>query len=338
MIVKTSDGDRYVARPPDDLVAALLYGPDQGLVRERADRLAKTACPDLRDPFRVSDLDETMILSDHARLADEVAALSMTGGRRVVRVRSAGNSLASLLEPLLEASSGGALVVVEAGDLPKGASLREVFEDAKNAAAIACYPDSADGLAQLVRGALKTEGVAISEDALAEAVSLLGADRGMTRQQIEKLALFARGLDRLDILDIRAVMGDEGEARVEEVCDAAGEGDWVRLDRALERLWAANASPVGVLRVAIGHFQRLALAKSARGQDLETMMKRRPAIHFSRASSFRAQVQRWSEHRLQETLDLLLETEALTKSTAVPAEAACARAFFTVAAWAKLRD
>jgi DNA polymerase-3 subunit delta len=49
-------------------------------------------------------------------------------------------------------------------------------------------------------------------------------------------------------------------------------------------------------------------------------------------------VQRWSERRLQETLDLLLETEALTKSTGVPAEAACARAFFTVAAWAKLRD
>jgi DNA polymerase-3 subunit delta len=338
MIVKTSDGDRYVARPPDDLVAALLYGPDQGLVRERADRLAKTICPDLRDPFRVSDLDEAAILSDHARLEDEVAALSMTGGRRVVRVRSAGNSLASLIEPLLEAPAGGALVIVEAGDLPRGASLREAFEDAKHAAAIACYPDSADGLGQLVRAALKAEGVSISEDALAEAVSLLGADRGMTRQQINKLALYARGLERLDILDIRAVMGDEAEARVEEVCDAAGEGDWVRLDRALERLWAANASPVGVLRVAMGHFQRLALAKSTRGQDLETIMKRRPSVHFSRAPSFRAQVQRWSEHRLQETLGLLLETEALTKTTAVPAEATCARAFFTVAAWARLRD
>jgi DNA polymerase-3 subunit delta len=90
--------------------------------------------------------------------------------------------------------------------------------------------------------------------------------------------------------------------------------------------------------VAIGHFQRLALAKSVRGQDIEAIMKRRPAIHFSRVSSFRAQTQRWSERRLQETLDLLLETEALTKTTAVPAEAACARAFFTVAAWAKLRD
>lgn len=338
MIVKTSDGDRYVARPPENLIAALIYGPDQGLVRERADTLAKTVCPDLRDAFRVSDIDEATIAADHARLADEAAALSMTGGRRVVRVRSAGNSLAGLFESLLENPPGGALVIVEAGDLAKGTGLRETFEEAKNGAAIACYPDSADGLAQLVRGALKAERVTISEDALAEAVSLLGADRGMTRQQIEKLTLYARGSDRLDIQDIRAIMGDEAEARVEEVCDAAGEGDWVKLDRALERLWAANVSPIGLLRIAMAHFQRLALAKSARGENLETIMKRRPAIHFSRASSFRNQVQRWSELRLHETLDLLLETEALTKTTAVPAEAACARAFFTVAAWAKLRD
>ncbi|MGD0191553.1 MAG: DNA polymerase III subunit delta [Rhizomicrobium sp.] len=336
MIVKTSDGDRFAARPPADLVAALLYGPDQGLVRERADRLAATVCADLRDPFRVSELDEAGISSDHARLADEAAALSMTGGRRVVRVRSAGNALAGIFESLLDTSGGGALVVVEAGDLPKGSSLREVFEDAKNAAAIACYPDSADGLAQLLHNALKADGVRISDDALDVAVSLLGADRAMTRQQIEKLALYARGFDRLEIRDVRAVMGDEAEARIEEVCDAAGEGDWAKLDRALERLWSENTSPIAVVRVAMAHFQRLALVRT--GQDVETVLKRRPAIHFSRAVSFRAQAKRWSEARLQETLDLLLETEALCKTTAVPAEAACARAFFTVAAWAKLRS
>lgn len=336
MMVRTSEGDRFVANPPKGLLAALLYGPDQGLVRERADRLAMTICAEIRDPFRVAELDEATILADKARLADEASALSMTGGRRVVRVRSAGNTLAGLFESMFENANAGALVVVEAGDLAKGAALRTVFEECENAAAIACYPDSAESLAGLVRMTLKAEGVAISDDGLEAAVALLGADRGMTRQQIEKLALYARGLQRLEAADVRAAMGDEAEARVEEACDAAGEGDWSKLDRALERLWADSTSPVALLRAATAHFQRLALAKA--GQDIEAAMKRRPAVHFSRASSFRAQAQRWSAARLAETLDLLLETEALCKTTAVPAEAACARAFFTVAAWAKLRD
>ena len=334
MIVKTADGDRFAAKPPKELAAALFYGPDQGLVHERADALARTACEDLRDPFRVTELDDAVLAGDPARLADEAAALSMTGGRRVIRVRTAANALAKLFESFLDDAVGEALVVVEAGDLPKGSALRSAFEDAKTAAAIACYPDSQDTLSGLVRNALKAEGIALSPDALEEAVSLLGNDRGTNRRQIEKLALYGRGMAKLDIADVRAAMGDEAEARIEEVCDAAGEGDVARLDRALERLWAANTSPVAILRLAMAHFQRLALVKN--GQDLDTAMRRRPAVHFSRAGSFRAQAQRWNAQRLNEILDLLLDTEALCKTTAVPAEAVCARALFTVAAKARL--
>ena len=68
MKVKSADADRYVARPPAGLVAALLYGPDQGLVHERAERLAKTVVPDLKDPFRVSELDDAALSGDPARL------------------------------------------------------------------------------------------------------------------------------------------------------------------------------------------------------------------------------------------------------------------------------
>ena len=95
-------------------------------------------------------------------------------------------------------------------------------------------------------------------DALEEAVSLLGADRGTTRREVEKLLLYMHGRKSVTLDDVRAIMGDEAEARIEEVCDAAGEGDGTRLDRALERLWTAGISPVAILRVAMGHFQRLA--------------------------------------------------------------------------------
>ncbi len=341
MNVKSADADRYVARPPAGLVAALIYGPDQGLVRERAERLAKTVVADLKDPFRVSELDDATLGGDPARLSDEAAALSMMGGRRVVRVRGAGNGLAKLFESFLEAPAGDALIVVESGDLAKGSALREAFAEAKNAAAIPCYQDSTQGLAEIVRSGLKAEGLAISAEALDEAVAALGADRGATRREIEKLALYAHGAKQVTVEDVRAVIGDEAEARADEVCDAAGEGDMPRLDRALERLWAADFSPVAILRMAMSHFQRVALAKAevARGESLDFVMKRlRPPVHFQRSASFKAQAQRWNEASLGEALDLLLDTEALCKTTGVPAEAACGRALFTVAARARLRS
>ncbi len=341
MIVKSSEADRYAASPPKHMVAALVFGPDQGLVRERAERMAKTVVPDLTDAFQVSDLDEAALNGDPARLADEAAAISMLGGRRVVRVRGAGNGLAKLFEGFLDDPKGDALIVVEAGDLNKAAALRKVFESAKNAAAIPCYADTARDLAGVVRDAMKEEGLTIAADAVEDAVARLGSDRGITRRELEKLALYTKDTGKVTLDDVRAIMGDEADARVEEVCDAAGEGDLKKLDLALTRLWAEDTSPIAVLRVAMSHFQRVAQAKalSMRGEALDSAIRKmRPPIHFSRASSFKMQASRWSEERLAEALDLLLETEALCKTTAIPTEAVCGRAFFNIASMARMRS
>ncbi len=341
MKVAPSEADRIAKDPPRGLRAVLVFGPDAGLARERSETLLKTVVEDLSDPFRVSDLDEQTLTNDPARLSDEAAAISMLGGRRVVRVRGATNALAGLIEDFLDDPKGDALVVVEAGDLAKGSTLRKLFEtDDRDRAAIACYADNARNLSDVVRDALRAEGLAIAPDALADAVSRLGSDRGVTRRELEKLVLYVRGRKQVTLDDVRASLGDEAEARVEEACDAAGSGELPRLDLALERLWVSDVSPVAVLRQAMSHFQRLMLvqAETARGESLDGAMKKlRPPVHFSRTDSFKAQARKWNEARLGEALDLLLEAEALCKTTAVPAEAACARALFNVAAMGKMR-
>ena len=140
MIIKSHEADRFTASRPRTLAIALVFGPDAGLVQERAEKLLKSVVPDLTDPFNVADLSEAVLLADPARLADEAAAISMMGGRRVVRVRGAGNDLTDLFE-ISRRSAGDALVVVEAGDLAKSTGLRKLFEGDDKAAAIACYAD-----------------------------------------------------------------------------------------------------------------------------------------------------------------------------------------------------
>ncbi|HEY3639375.1 MAG TPA: DNA polymerase III subunit delta [Rhizomicrobium sp.] len=339
MIVRPAESERFLAHLPQDITAILFYGPDQGLVRERAEKIITSIVPDLRDPFRIAEMDGSALVEDAGRLYAEAAALSMIGGRRVVRVRAATNTLGRIFAPFLAEAKSEALVVVEAGDLAKDSSLREAFEEAPQAASIACYLDSPHTIAELLRTSLKAQGAVMAPDAMEEAVSLLGADRGTTRREVEKLLLYVHGQKNVTRDDIRAIMGDEAEARIEEACDAAGEGDTKRLDRTLERLWTAGISPVAILRVAMGHFQRLALAKAqvTKGETADAVARRmRPPIHFMRLPGFKIQLRNWSEERLGDALDLLLETEALCKTTAVPAEAVCGRALFTVAAWARL--
>lgn len=340
MIVKSHEADRYVASPPKGLTLALVYGPDAGLVQERAEKLLKSVVPDLTDPFNVSDLNESTLLADPARLADEAAAISMMGGRRVVRVRGAGNDLAELLESFSDDPKGDALVVIEAGDLAKTSALRKIFDAHKTAAALQCYPDSVRDLGDVVRDALRAEGLSIAPDALEDAVSRLGSDRGVTRREIEKLLLYMHGQKQVALEDVRAVMGDEAEARSESACDAAAGGDLAKLDRELERLWVSDVAPAQVLRSAMGHFQKLAQAResTARGESLDNVMKRlRPPVHFSRSNAFKAQAQRWNSDKLGEALDMLLDAEAMTRTTAAPAEAVTGRVLMNIAAMAKGR-
>ncbi len=342
MIVKAQEADRFAASPPKDLRAALVFGPDAGLVQERAEKLLKSVVADLTDPFNVADLSESTLLSDPARLSDEAAAISMMGGRRVVRVRGATNNLADLFEEFLEDADrpGDTLVVVEAGDLAKGVGLRKLFESDGAAAAIACYADTQRDLEDVVRDAMRAHGLSIAPDALADAVSRLGSDRGVTRRELEKLALYAQGQKSVSLEDVQAVMGDEAEARSEEASDAAGSGDFARLDLALERLWTADTSVAQIIRGAMGHFQRLALVREQvnRGEPVDAAMRRlRPPVHFLRQSSFKAQAGRWSDDRLADALDMLLEAEALSRTTGVPAQAVCGRTLMNIAALARAR-
>jgi DNA polymerase-3 subunit delta len=340
MIIKSHEADKYVVSPPKGLMIALVYGPDAGLVQERAEKLLKTVTPDLTDPFNTVDISETVLLADPARLADEAASMSMMGGRRSVRVRGAGNDLADLFEGFLDDPKGDALVVIEAGDLAKTSALRKVFDGHKTAAAIQCYPDSVRDLGDVVRDALRADGLSIAPDALAETVARLGSDRGVTRRELEKLVLYMHGQKQVTLEDVRAVMGDEAEARSESACDAAGSGDLAKLDRELERLWVSDTQPAQVIRSAMGHFQKLLQAREsvARGTSMDDVMKRlRPPVHFSRSAAFKAQASRWNSDKLGEALDMLLEAEVLTRTTSVPAEAVTGRTLMNIAAMARGR-
>jgi DNA polymerase-3 subunit delta len=64
--------DAFIRQPDPAVRAVLVYGPDEGQVRERAAQLTRSVCPDLHDPFRIADIPPTALKDDPARIADEL--------------------------------------------------------------------------------------------------------------------------------------------------------------------------------------------------------------------------------------------------------------------------
>jgi DNA polymerase III subunit delta len=314
--------------------AALFYGPDAGLVRERAEAITRSVCPDLKDPFRVADLSTAVLTADPARLADEAAQLSLTGGRRVVRVRGVGDTFGKLFAEFLEKEPGDAFVIVEAGDLPSRSPLRRAFEAARHGAAIGCYPDTARDLAAVIRETLTEHQVTTSRDATLFLVEHLGGDRLLTRSELEKLALYAGDGGCVELEDARLSVSDTAGLEIDDAVMAAAEGDAVTLERVLGRVFQEGESPVSVLRALLRHLHRMHLlvTRLSAGASLEEVLRTaRPPIFFKQQDSFRRQLTLWTEARLRPQLDRIAAAELNTKTTGLPAETICREAMLGVA-------
>jgi len=331
--------DGFLRRPDPNIRAVLLYGPDAGLVRERANALGHTASPDLHDPFRVADLTGAALSTDPARLHDEAAQISlMGGGQRLVRVRDIGDGQSTLFSRFLADPPGGALVVAEAADLPARSTLRRAFEDAASAVAIGCYPDGARDLAEVVRETLAVHRVTASRDATDFLVGHLGSDRLVTRAELEKLTLYAGDGGRIELADAQLSVADSAALSLDDAVFAAAEGNTDALDRSLRRVFEEGESPVTVIRAVLRHLQRLhgLSLRVAAGEPADTVLRgARPPIFFKQQDNFRRQLSFWSEPPLRRQLDALVTAEAQLKTTGMPAETICRAVLFAIAAAAK---
>ena len=326
--------DTFLRRPDPEIRAVLLYGPDAGLVRERADALGRTVSEDLRDPFRVADLAGAAIAADPARLFDEAAQISLMGGRRLVRIREAGDAQSQAFARFLADPPSDGLVVVEGGDLPGRSSLRRAFDDAPRGVAIGCYPDSARDLAEVIGESLAAHRVTASRDAVEFLTAHLGSDRLLTRSELEKLALYAGDGGRVELDDARASIADSAALSLDDAVLAAAEGNAAALERALGRVFQEGENPVSVVRAALRHVQRLHMlaARIAAGEPADAALRSaRPPIFFKQQDSFRRQLRQWRDPQLRGQLDALADAEAQIKTTGMPAETVCRAALLAMA-------
>ncbi len=318
------DIEPFVKKPNPKARAILVYGPDDGLMRERSNQLGLSAVSDLTDPFNVAILSGDLLSDDPARLSDEANAMSLMGGSRLVRIENASDKLTVLLKDYLANPSSENLVIVEAGELGPRSSLRLLFEKSEHAAAVPCYVDDEKGVGNLIRQTLSANGYTIQADAAAWFASNIIGDRGRVRGEIDKMMLYMGNQSKTVTLeDVRAACGDAGDQSIDDLLYAIGSGKTETALRAYNKLIDEGVNIVTILRSLQGHFRRLHYTKSLmrEGADMdEAMRKLQPAVFFKYADSFKSQLRKWPEGRLLAFMNRLSQVEAQTKQTGTPVE------------------
>lgn len=318
----------FLKSPPPGVRIVLVYGPDQGLIRERINLLIGTVLDDPSDPFRLAELSPVVLKEEPGRLCDEAAAISFTGGRRVVIVRDAADSISPAVHHFLGAPVGDALILIGADDLPPRSSLRKACEGSSLAAALPCYADSGADLESVIRESLAHQQMTASPDIVSWLASHLGSDRALTRSEINKLALYVGKPGPIRLEEAQICVGDSADLSLDDMVLAAAEGDHATAQRTLSRLSSEGVSPITCLRGLSRHFSRLHLAAShiAQGRSVDqALASLRPPPFFKVAGRMKRQVSFWSPAALTVALDLLAKAEVECKATGFPAREICSR-------------
>jgi DNA polymerase-3 subunit delta len=320
--VKTHQADAFLKgfeRPSAAAASAvLLYGTDAGLVSERAASLAKRLAERENPPGEILRLDDTSLEDDPGRIAVELQTAPMFGGRKIVRATAGRRITAALLKPLVEPGGLEGFLIVEAGNLRPDDAMRGLFEKAPHAAAVACFPDEARDLEGMIRDVLAAAKLQISPDARALLVGRLGADRGLSRAEVEKLALYALGKGTIEESDVEAAVGDAAELALDRIVMAAASGRAAAAVSECDRSIAGGEDAQTVILAVQRHFLRLHRARSAldAGRTMDEALRQlKPALHFKQKDAFERQCRDWSLAKLNAALAAIADTAKRARLT-----------------------
>lgn len=342
---KRPDIERFLGKPDPAIRAVLIYGRDIGVVRDRGHQLAAKLVPNPDDPFDVALLTEQDLADDGGRLEGELAAQSLMGGRRLVRLRLTAEKPAAdkLAAEALDRHAKGelnpdAFFLIEAGNLGRDSALRKACEKAGAVAAIPCYEDEPGDVARLIRDLLAKDGVSLNADALQVLVARLPKERGVARQEIERLALYlgpGSGVTATPA-DLEPFLGVEPES---SLFDAASDAFGGRLGEAQAGLRRAaqegEAGPAAVRAIGmhLGKLRRtLTLARN--GAGLQEAAKA-SGVFWKQEREFLRQARTWTLEELDRIQPEVLNADRACKTAGSPDRLIAERLALTVAGRAR---
>jgi DNA polymerase III subunit delta len=334
--VKNSEVDAFIARLDPVRPVILVFGPDAGLVSERVNAIVKASVDDPNDPFSLVRLDGEELTANPSRLVEEAQTIPLFGGRRAVWVKAGSRNIAPAVEALLALPASECRVVIEAGDLRRTAPLRAAVERAKNAAALPCYTDGERELGRLIDAEMRAADLVLKPDARAVLIPLLGGDRVASRNEIRKLALYARGRTEVGVNDVIAVVSDASELALDELIDAAFAGRPADVEAQLSKVRTAG-TPVGSIffaaqrQLAQLHRWRTMIEEGAPF----SLDRLQPPLHFTRKNLVEAALKQWTAARLANAMAELAAAVLASRKTAALADTIGERALLSIAVKAR---
>src|SRR5690349_8675232 len=127
MKINPADIDNFINNNLHKMIAILVYGPDDGLIKERVKEISAKIIDDVKDPFQRLEFSYDKVKDDFSSVIDAIFSISLSRKKRLITLGNCGNNLPSSIGEILTNYKGNNFILFTASDLSPSSALRKFF-------------------------------------------------------------------------------------------------------------------------------------------------------------------------------------------------------------------
>jgi DNA polymerase-3 subunit delta len=313
-------------------VPLLLYGPNEGLMRENYTKL--------KDVFNQTNFEEINLIGKAISeqpeiLIDEIKTISMFNDHKIITIDQPLDKNVETFEEAFQILPKNTLVIVLANNLKKTSKIRKFFESSKNFLACANYEDDLRSNSQQIHALEKNIGKALNKDIKNYLNQNLSSDRMISNHEVEKIILLYYENDTTPKLEeIKFIFNDNSDLGLNKISQLTFSGQPNKVSINLNRIFAEGVNPVAVIRTMLNYVQRIQITQIAlkKTNDFESAIKSlKPPVFWKDKDSFKLHCKKWPINETVLNFNLLVNTELSCKADYNLTNILCERALINIA-------
>lgn len=322
---------KKVFSPSCSLWGGIFYGPDTGAVFRSIQEIIKIL---QIQPNDIVSLTTDLMKETPFLFFDEINAMSLFGGRRLVWVKNPQDSFVKDLESYSSQQKSNSFLIISSSSINTKSSLVRLCDSLENFISVGFYPENRQELKQTILNTLSQNAFVIQSSAVELLTSYLGADKGSTLSELEKLMLYMGEKRQIEEKDVWTCVGNGSVATIDDLMYSCLNGQHFLVQKNLSFLLQEGNDPITLIRSMIFKLEQLLITVSQKGEGSNS--KDVSFIPFKYLQMWKNIISFWDCAAASEALAFMLQAERDCKTT-LPSEVICNRVFTSLTAVGKKR-
>ena len=301
---------------PQSVNNVLIYGNDYSKINMYKEKIINHV--NINSDFTISNFDFPTVNKNPSTLFIELTTISMFCKNKLIILANGEKSISPELKHILNNNIGNNYIIIISGELSADSTLRQYYDNSRNAASIGCYKDDNDNLTFIISDFLTKNKIYYNSITLQYLYNVLSQNCNALQPELEKLMLYIGNDRNLTTQNIQESLLTEIDPVSEDLCTSIAEKNLENFTKFSDILLKNKFTPIALIRILIKYFLRLEylIRNVKNGEPTNQALKSiYPPIFFKSIPTIKKHISAISYSEVNNIIRKLVEIEIQCKKS-----------------------